>query len=452
MDKQALRKRIIKWGIPLVCVSVLGSIYFATTKESLKPEATITTTKKTKDSDNIPNGRKQVENFIKDVEKPKEKSILSQLDSGNKTAGVSNLLEQAKSPNYQELDREKLNQELVAFNKNVMNQPKQEDNKPPKIDSELPKNPDESVKPPIIDEPEPPVVTPPIIEEPEPPIVTPPVESVDYSNLENALIQAKELDLSLYLVSSTETIKYEMLVGERLLTDKNATQLQVDNQVSRLYKSINLLEKKGDKTELKKLVSTALSIDREIYTLLSLNRLDEAVGLAESLLEQTEVSQLQVDQVVSTVQEALDGLTKIDEPNLSLIYLQRLVTESESIDLSLYTEESIQFFNEALTAAKSLLNQEEVTEEQVQLALVSLEQAKNNLEELPIIEEPDVPEESGNEYQEGESETTESENSINEVLVDEAVTKTVELVPEKVENVTDLAESVTEAANTLVNE
>lgn len=84
--------------------------------------------------------------------------------------------------------------------------------------------------------------------------------------------------------------------------------------------------------------------------------------------------------MVQLVQTALDGLQKVGEPDLSLIELNRLIAEYETLDLSGYTEQTVAHFMDELNKAKALVSNGNVTEEEVKAQITALKQAKEGLE------------------------------------------------------------------------
>ncbi|EGP4808694.1 hypothetical protein FP329_002522, partial [Enterococcus faecium] len=68
-----------------------------------------------------------------------------------------------------------------------------------------------------------------------------------------------------------------------------------------------------------------------------------------------------------------------DEPDLSLVYLNRLIEECDSLKSEDYTSDSFMSFEIILNQSKELAKKEGVTQEEVQKQIEDLNQAKQNL-------------------------------------------------------------------------
>lgn len=139
------------------------------------------------------------------------------------------------------------------------------------------------------------------------------------------------------------------------------------------------LVKRGDKTELQTLLEKTKQVDRQIYTVESLQALDEAIGESEAVLNDKDATQDNVNQAYNNLKSAFDSLKKIDEPDLSLVYLNRLIEECDSMNSEDYTSDSFISFEIVLNQSKELAKKEGVTQEEVQKQIEDLNQAKGNL-------------------------------------------------------------------------
>lgn len=398
------RKDWKKLGIGLISFLVLGGgVYIATTGDS-EPM-------KDKDSSSEINKKYSPLDKVKDYSKTDDSKIVEKSMEGNKKSkqkiidrnkneNTSNSSAISDTDNFrpqQFLADASIKNSLVSFDKQAQTVDKkkeQEESKQKPVGPTLPTTPIVPESP-IVKPVDPPVITPPVVDPVEPPIVIPPTEPpvtpptepeepeeivVDYSALEKAVATGNEIKKELYLSEGVLHFSNEMLVSSRVLTDKDATQAQVDKQVNRLLSAIKGLVLRGDKTELEKIMGEARAIDREIYTVETLEILTVAMKQGQATMDNSEVTQEQVDGARNLIQSALDGLVEIGEPNLSLVYLNRLIVEVESLDLDLYTPDSVTNLNNVLAEAKNLVSQSEgITEEMVQAQLESLQAAKDNL-------------------------------------------------------------------------
>lgn len=206
-----------------------------------------------------------------------------------------------------------------------------------------------------------------------------PSKPTDYSSLINLVNQAKGYSKEEYVSSTYQALETELSFAERLLSDKNATQDQVNVQDVRLQQAINNLVRRGDKSLLNEKLQAAAAIDRSIYTADTLVTLDAAVTNANGILNDIDATQGLIDQNVSQLNQALEGLKKLDEPDLTLVFLSRLIQECEGINLAEYTPQSVSIFQPVLDQSRAFVGQSDITEESAKQQLEALENAKNQL-------------------------------------------------------------------------
>ncbi|MGC3749020.1 hypothetical protein ACPTKN_13350 [Enterococcus faecalis] len=252
-------------------------------------------------------------------------------------------------------------------------------------DKEKPTIPDDKEKPTPNPTPTPkpdpePIPIPEPTPDPEPNPTPPPVVETDYSGLSTLTEQASGIELSAYLASSTEPFKLELVVSKRMLNDKNSTQEAVNLQVSRLQSAIDNLILKGDKKLLNATYQLSLLIKTDIYTEDTVATLVTAQENAKKVLDDQEVSQQQVDEVKSHLQTAIDSLKEKEEPNLSLVYLQRLVEKATGIDTTLFTESTVTVFEGKLNEVKAYIAANNITKEDNERLLNELQQAMDQLQ------------------------------------------------------------------------
>ncbi|MGL9944898.1 hypothetical protein [Enterococcus sp. DIV1315a] len=220
---------------------------------------------------------------------------------------------------------------------------------------------------------------------PDPEPTPPPVVETDYSVLSTLTEQASGFDLSLYLSSGIEQFKLELLVSKRMLEEHASTQEAVNNQVSRLQAAIDNLVLKGNKKGLQATYSLSLLIKTDIFTEESVEVLKTAQSNAKQILENSEVSQQQVDEAQQLLQTAVNDLKEKEEPNLSLVYLQRLLDQALAIDTTLYTEATVTVFNEKVSEVQAYIAANDITKENNERLLEELQQAMDQLQKKADI-------------------------------------------------------------------
>src|SRR5699024_6418651 len=149
----------------------------------------------------------------------------------------------------------------------------------------------------------------------------------------------------------------------------------------------NLEDKKEDinKASLQEKYEEAKNIDVTNKTNASKENLENAIKQAESILNNDDASQEEVDNSLQTLQAAIDSLEEVVDKN----GLQEKVDEAKSIDTTNKTESSQAIFNEALTKAEALLKNDDATQEEIDAALNELTAAMEQLKEKDAKEPED---------------------------------------------------------------
>lgn len=400
------QKKLLKFKkkhvlIGLFSVGILGSgiAYSAMTFNEPKNESSIEQKQEKESSKTTPAWESKVEKKEEPKKKNKTKDSLTEyveskeeinnVTSENQTTFPSrqNLVAQLNSALDTQEKKESKRASDQTILDSVTNSPifKPSVPKQPELpnDKEKPTIPDDKEKPTPNPTPTPKPDPEPIPEptpDPDPNPTPPPVVETDYSVLSTLTEQASGIELSAYLASSIEPFKLELVVSKRMLNDKNSTQEAVNLQVSRLQSAIDNLILKGDKKLLNATYQLSLLIKTDIYTEDTVATLVTAQENAKKVLDDQEVSQQQVDEVKSHLQTAIDSLKEKEEPNLSLVYLQRLVEKATGIDTTLFTESTVTVFEGKLNEVKAYIAANNITKEDNERLLNELQQAMDQLQ------------------------------------------------------------------------
>ena len=168
--------------------------------------------------------------------------------------------------------------------------------------------------------------------------------------------------------------------AKTVLSDKNATESQVDVAVKRLINVIHMLEfKKGDKAELIKLVDIINALNKNKYTPSTWATLQVELEKANKVIADENAMEEEVVKAYENLNKAFEGLKLAADKSK----LQSLVTELEAKDTSKYTAGSVNKFNIELANAKSILGNEESTQEQINEAYNNLIRAYLELRLIP---------------------------------------------------------------------
>lgn len=161
--------------------------------------------------------------------------------------------------------------------------------------------------------------------------------------------------------------------------------------------------------ELEEVINNIDLIDKKEYTPKSWSELIKSINEAKKLMVNPEVTQEKVDEAVIAINNAVNSLIKkVDKTELLL-----LIEEYKDVDKDKYTEESFNEYNEALTIANELINDEDVTEEEIN-AVIALLKEKYTLLEKVINENETI--NPGDKDEESNSNTT-NENNKDETII-----------------------------------
>ncbi|WP_440894693.1 glycoside hydrolase family 3 N-terminal domain-containing protein [Amphibacillus sp. Q70] len=212
-------------------------------------------------------------------------------------------------------------------------------------------------------------------------------EEVDKSELETLVsLQSDRLEAD-YTAESWEVFAEALSNAEAVLADETATQEEVNDAAADLEAAIEQLEEQDEeptpveKSDLEELVEEAEALDADLYTEKSWGILLEAMDDAKAILEDDTVTQEEVDQAVTALQEAIEQLERVESEEVDKSELEALVALQADKSEADYTAESWEVFAEALSNAEAVLADETATQEEVDDAVANLEAAIEQLEE-----------------------------------------------------------------------
>lgn len=214
---------------------------------------------------------------------------------------------------------------------------------------------------------------------------TPPVE-VDKSALSNLVNSVKATDTSKYTDDTVSAFTNALANANSVLSNAKATQEQVNTALSNLQSAYNNLaekseENKVDKSALQELINSVKDIDLSVYTDESVEKFNTALSTANTVLSNEKATQSQVDSAKSALQNAYDSLNFKPIETVNKNELSNLLDVLSKADLSKYTTDSVEKFNEALSNAYNVFWNNEATQSQVDSAVSALQKAYDNLVE-----------------------------------------------------------------------
>lgn len=218
---------------------------------------------------------------------------------------------------------------------------------------------------------------------------------VNKSGLETLVYQAKETvkETETYTVESLQALQAAIEAAQAVLDDPAATQEEVNAQTDALNAAIAALVEKPvvDKTELQTAVADANKFaasdeNKEKYTEDSWKTLEEAITVAQAVLNKPEATQEEVNDALKALTDAKENL-KTKEPSVEKpgkAELEETVNDAKTFVESLenpemYTEESLKALNEAIAMAEEVLASETATQDDINAAMRKVRTARGNL-------------------------------------------------------------------------
>ena len=140
---------------------------------------------------------------------------------------------------------------------------------------------------------------------------------------------------------------------------------------------------------LNEVIAEAVKVDVSLYTEESVAKFNQALKAAKEVAVKEEVTKEEVVEATEALQKAMKGLEekpapKPEKPEAELKELNAVIAKAAKVDVTLYTEESVAKFNQALKAARAVAAKEEVTKEEVVEAIEALQKAMRTLEKKVI--------------------------------------------------------------------
>lgn len=218
---------------------------------------------------------------------------------------------------------------------------------------------------------------------------------VNKSGLQKRVDEANETvtNTAAYTEESLKALRAAIKAAQAVLNDPAATQEEVNAQTDALNAAIAALVEKPvvDKTELQTAVADANEFaasdeNKEKYTEDSWKTLEEAITVAQVVLNKPEATQEEVNDALKALTDAKENL-KTKEPSVEKpekSELEETVKDAKTFVESLenpemYTEESLKALNEAIAMAEEVLASETATQDDINAAMRKVRTARGNL-------------------------------------------------------------------------
>jgi hypothetical protein len=217
----------------------------------------------------------------------------------------------------------------------------------------------------------------------------------DKSALQTRVDEAKEIvtNTAAYTEESLNALRAAINAAQAVLNKPEATQEEVNAQTDALNAAIAALVEKPvvDKTELQTAVADANKFaasdeNKEKYTEDSWKTLEEAITVAQAVLNKPEATQEEVNDALKALTDAKENL-KTKEPSVEKpgkAELEETVNDANAFvkgleNSEMYTEESLNALKEAIAMAEEVLASENATQDEINDAMRRVKEAKENL-------------------------------------------------------------------------
>ena len=211
-------------------------------------------------------------------------------------------------------------------------------------------------------------------------------KAVDKTALQAAIAQAEALDSSKYTSESYAAVTAALATARLVNANPFAKQERVDEVTAALLTAMeNLVEKTAeiDKSALEAAIASAESVDRSKYTDESLAAMDSKLNYARAVLSDTTATQADVNKAASELNAAIAALVEKPVQTVDKTALNSAIAAAEAVDTAQYTVASVAAMQQALSAARTVRDNPNATQAQVDSATTTLNNAVNALQPKP---------------------------------------------------------------------
>ena len=245
------------------------------------------------------------------------------------------------------------------------------------------------------------------------------IDETDRSELRTAIeaARAEAAKVDVYTAESLEALNEAIEAAQAVLDDPTAEQSAIDEQTDLVNAAVENLVKQevpADKSALEaKLDEAKAEAGRtDVYTSESLAALNEAIQTAETVFNDENAVQDQVNAQVTALEEAINALEKISKPVPTPVDRSALadkISEAEKLSVAedIYTAESMAALKQAVSDAKDVYDNADASQEDIDAQVDALQAAIDGLKKA-ASGKPDNP--SGSHNNDGDSEKVDKTN------------------------------------------
>ena len=198
---------------------------------------------------------------------------------------------------------------------------------------------------------------------------------VDKTALNAAIAEAETLDEEAYTSGTWAALEEALEAAKTVAEDTDSTQSEVDEATENLKNAMDALVERGDKTALNELIAEAEALDEEVYTSGTWAAFEEALEAAKAVAADADALQDAVDEAADALREALDALVERGDKTA----LNSLIAEADELAEEDYTTGTWATFADALENAKTVAEDADATQTEIDEAKAALAEAMENL-------------------------------------------------------------------------
>lgn len=195
------------------------------------------------------------------------------------------------------------------------------------------------------------------------------------TDLEKIVDDAKKIDLSGYIASSTEQFKNALQEAETLLGQDSPTEEQMTDASIKLQEGLDALDiVTSDLDDLETLYNEKKDLANDDYTQDSYQQLTDVLNSAKALLDREgDVGEKEKHAAIQALNDASDNL-------ISLVEIKESIALAEKVDITDVTQLTGDELILRLNAAKSLVENASATQNQIDIATYRLSIAIDDLQ------------------------------------------------------------------------
>lgn len=205
------------------------------------------------------------------------------------------------------------------------------------------------------------------------------VEKIDYTNLDNAITAANQVDKETLTEKSKTDLAAAIEKAQAVRDKKPVTQEEIETAATDLNAIVENLQKKADKQALTDKINEVKDKDLTNKTEDSKKDFEEALKKANEVLAKDDASQDDVNEALKNLTDA-DAALK-DKPNKDALRNKLTEAKEKEKDIAKYTQASGTALQDEIKKAEAILENETVEQGDVDNAVTALDNAIKGLKE-----------------------------------------------------------------------